>query len=151
MRYGSDPWVRKIPWRRAWQPTPIFLPGESHGQRSLVGCTIHRVTESDTTEATWHACKATTRWPHSSCSSCPLSLALSQDISSLFLVPTERNLERRVGPKVQLCADCVEGYRCVSTCTIPSAALADLRNPALGNFMEGPGTHKPWPGFWLLW
>ena len=33
-----DPQVRKIPWRRAWQPTPVFLPGESHGQRSLVGC-----------------------------------------------------------------------------------------------------------------
>ena len=30
-----DPWVRKIPWRRAWQPTPVFLPGESHRQRSL--------------------------------------------------------------------------------------------------------------------
>ena len=34
---GLNPWVRKTPWRRAWQPTPIFLPGESHGQRSLVG------------------------------------------------------------------------------------------------------------------
>ena len=32
-----DPWVRKIPWRRAWQPSPVFLPGESHGQRSLAG------------------------------------------------------------------------------------------------------------------
>ena len=32
-----DPWVRKIPWRRAWQPTPAFLLGKSHGQRSLVG------------------------------------------------------------------------------------------------------------------
>ena len=31
------PFVRKIPWRRAWQPTPVFLPGESHGQRGLVG------------------------------------------------------------------------------------------------------------------
>ena len=30
-----DPWVEKIPWRRTWQPTPVFLPGESHGQRSL--------------------------------------------------------------------------------------------------------------------
>ena len=36
-RNGFDPWVGKIPWRRAWQPTPVFLPGESHGQRSLVG------------------------------------------------------------------------------------------------------------------
>ena len=35
-RQGFNPWVRKIPWRRAWQPTPVF-PGESHGQRSLVG------------------------------------------------------------------------------------------------------------------
>ena len=36
-RHRFDPWVRKIPWRRGWQPTPIFLPGESHGQRSLAG------------------------------------------------------------------------------------------------------------------
>ena len=33
---GFDPWVGKIPWRRALQPTPVFLPGESYGQRSLV-------------------------------------------------------------------------------------------------------------------
>ena len=36
-RPGFDPWVGKMPWRRAWQPTPVFLPGESHGQRSLAG------------------------------------------------------------------------------------------------------------------
>ena len=36
-RLGFDPWVRKTPWRRRWQPTPVFLPGDSHGQRSLVG------------------------------------------------------------------------------------------------------------------
>ena len=34
---GFSPWVGKIPWSRAWQPTRVFLPGESHGQRSLVG------------------------------------------------------------------------------------------------------------------
>ena len=45
----SNLWVGKIPWRRAWQPTPVFLPGESHGQRSLQAA-VHRVTkESDTT------------------------------------------------------------------------------------------------------
>ena len=49
-RPGFDPWVRKIPWRRAWQPTPVFLPGESHGQRGLVGCRPWGRTESDTTE-----------------------------------------------------------------------------------------------------
>ena len=34
---GFDPWVGKIPWSRKWQPTPVFLPGKFHGQRSLVG------------------------------------------------------------------------------------------------------------------
>ena len=34
---GSHCWVRKIPWRRKWLPTPVFLPGKSHGQKSLVG------------------------------------------------------------------------------------------------------------------
>ena len=36
-RHRFDLWVKQIPWRRAQQPTPIFLPGESHGQRSLGG------------------------------------------------------------------------------------------------------------------
>ena len=41
-RQGFDPWVRKIPWRRKWQSTPVFLPGKSHGQRSLTA-TVHVV------------------------------------------------------------------------------------------------------------
>ena len=49
-RRGFDPWVGKIPWRRAWQPTLVFLPGESHGQRSLVGYSPWGPTELDTTE-----------------------------------------------------------------------------------------------------
>ena len=51
-RCRFDPWVRKIPWRRAWQPTPVFLPGESHGQRSLVGYIPWGHKESGTTEVT---------------------------------------------------------------------------------------------------
>ena len=46
-RHGFDSWVGKIPWRRARQPTPVFLPGESHGQRSLAGST-HWVSKSQT-------------------------------------------------------------------------------------------------------
>ena len=52
---GLDNWVRKISCRRAWQPTPVFLPGELHGQRSLAGYSPWDLTESDTTEATYHA------------------------------------------------------------------------------------------------
>ena len=36
-RLEFDPWARKVPWRRKWQLTPVFLPGVSHGQKSLVG------------------------------------------------------------------------------------------------------------------
>ena len=49
---GLDPWVRKIPWRRKWQLIPVFLPGEYHGQRSLVDYSPHSCKESDTTEVT---------------------------------------------------------------------------------------------------
>ena len=45
-----EPWVDKIPWRREWQPTPVLLPGEFHGQRSLAGPSPWGHKESDTTE-----------------------------------------------------------------------------------------------------
>ena len=49
-RLRFDPWVRKIPWRRKWQPTPVFLPGKSHGQRSLAGYSPWGLKELDMTE-----------------------------------------------------------------------------------------------------
>ena len=51
-RHKFNLWVRKILWRRAWQPTPVFLPGESHGQRGLVGCSPWGHKELDTTGET---------------------------------------------------------------------------------------------------
>ena len=50
-----NPWVRKIPWRRKWQLIPVFLPGESNGQRSLVGYSPWSHQELDTTKAIRHA------------------------------------------------------------------------------------------------
>ena len=61
---GSIPGSGRFSWRRAWQPTPVFLPGESHGQRSLAGYSPWGHTESDTTE------RLTLSWAH------PLSLTL---------------------------------------------------------------------------
>ena len=49
-RHGFNPWLWNIPWRRAWQSTPVFLPGESYGQRSLVGYRPCDCKESDMTE-----------------------------------------------------------------------------------------------------
>ena len=51
-RHEFYPWVGNIPWRKEWQPTPVFLHEESHGERSLAGCSSWGHTESDTTETT---------------------------------------------------------------------------------------------------
>ena len=48
-RCRFDPWVRKVPWRREWQPTPVFLPGKCHGPKSLAGYSPWGCKESDTT------------------------------------------------------------------------------------------------------
>ena len=61
-----DPWVGKIPWRRKWQPTPIFLPGKSHGRRSLVGYSPWGRKELDTTERLHFTIL---KWPWNKCSS----------------------------------------------------------------------------------
>ena len=49
-RHRFNLWVRKIPWRRKWQPAPVFLPENSHGWRSLVGYCPWGLKESDTAE-----------------------------------------------------------------------------------------------------
>ena len=51
-RHRFYPWMGKTPWRRKWQPTPVFLPGEPHGQRSLADCSPWSCKESDTTKVT---------------------------------------------------------------------------------------------------
>ena len=78
-RFNS--WIRNIPWRRKWQPTAVFLPGKSHGQRSLVGYSPWGHKELDTTEATQHrsnsgeVCVLSCGWEQRSrevSSSCPI-------------------------------------------------------------------------------
>ena len=51
-RHGFHPWVVKIPWRRKWQPTPVFLLWKSHGQRNLASCSPWGGKESDRIETT---------------------------------------------------------------------------------------------------
>ena len=59
-------WVRKIPWRSEWLPTPIYLPGESHGQRSLAGYNPWSCKEVDTTEqfTLFHIASKALLFPH---------------------------------------------------------------------------------------
>ena len=78
-RRGFNPWVGKIPWRRAWQPTRAFLPGESHGQRSLVGYSPWGCKKLDTTEVTEHGA-----WHRQSRGCCPLPGPGGEPPSQLF-------------------------------------------------------------------
>ena len=57
-RLGFHPWVGKIPWKRKWQPTPVFLPGKPHGQRSLMGYSPWGCKELDMTDhkSIWNTC-----------------------------------------------------------------------------------------------
>ena len=55
-RLGFDHWVEKIPWRRKWQPTQVFLPGRFHGQRRLEA-TVHGVAKSQTQPSKWACCR----------------------------------------------------------------------------------------------
>ena len=83
-----DPWIRKIPWRREWQPTPIFLPGEFHGQRSLAGYSPWGRKESDTTERLARAhtpAAAVPRFPGSLCSSSAFVRSPAETFSSNVL------------------------------------------------------------------
>ena len=65
--YGLDPWVGKTTWRRKWQPPPVFFPGQSHGQRSLVGYGSWGHKQSDTTE---HMCTRTHTHTHACAHTC---------------------------------------------------------------------------------
>ena len=85
---GFNPWVEKIPWRRKWQPTPISLPGESHGLRSLAGCSPCGHKESGMTE---HTCGCICPLPLEPPSqlplhSIPLGCPRAPGLSSLFLI-----------------------------------------------------------------
>ena len=100
-RRGFHSWVRKIPWRRKWQPTPVFLPGKSHGQRSLMGYSPRGPKESDTTELL-----STRAHTHIYCTSIIEYVLLFSKICSfpweswhhfdhlLFILPLWRNTKR---------------------------------------------------------
>ena len=79
-RLRLDPWVRKIPWRRKWQPTPVFLPGESSGQRNLEGYSPWGRKESDSTER--------------------LTLTHSTGIENSLAVSREIEVGERAGPGI---------------------------------------------------
>ena len=74
-RHGLDPWVGRIPWRRKWLPTPVFLPGTSHGQRSLAGYSPrgHKRAGHDWATKTKTTTTTNPRWTLMPTAKCPLT------------------------------------------------------------------------------
>ena len=89
----SIPGLGRFPWRRAWQPTPVFLPRESHGQRSLEGHSPWGCKESDTTEVTQHIHSTASVQRHTCyISSCNLNLCIFWRLLfrlKMYLLPCE--------------------------------------------------------------
>ena len=80
-RHRVDPWVGKIPWRRKWQPTPVFLPGKLDGQRSLAGSSPHQ--ELDMTERDWAPTSEISVGPRCEYCKAPSLLLLSSGLRPL--------------------------------------------------------------------
>ena len=77
-RHGFNPWFRKIPQRRAWQPTPVFLPGESRGQKSLVGHSPRRHSQKRLSTC---ACARAHTHTHTHTHTLPISASVLQGVT----------------------------------------------------------------------
>ena len=116
-RRGFDPWVRKIPWRRQRQPTLAFLPGKSHGQKSLAGCSPWGRKALDTTEPThtlqfllcvqiwagWHLSRFSVEFYQTDL----IIFAIPWHLPTLPLLQTPPNLAHR-GYSVNICSVALE-------------------------------------------
>ena len=94
-RCWFDPWVEKIPCRRKWQPTPLFLPGKSHGQRNQVGYSPWACKEVDTAEHWIHTHSHTHTHTHTHTHLLPNAQVLLQDYKPS--VPKESSLTQFLG------------------------------------------------------
>ena len=141
-----DPWVRKTPWRRKWQPTLVFLPGKSHGQRSVASYSPWGCKELDTTERLSKAGSSSLPEPllKTSVSLCFSGLGLSAppaDLSTHAPVTCHRD---RAEPCCSTCGLRPSGSRTGwEVVRHASASLSSQPRPTEPAFEQGPRvTHK---------
>ena len=120
---GFDPWVRMIPQRRKWKPTPVFLPRQSHGQGSLVGYSPRGRKELDMTEATWRTGQYRRRnWGRSG--------LFSQCGHKSFQEPDETGVRQRKGFTSQCFGISLRPERSAHT---PDTDMGDISPGSVGN------------------
>ena len=132
-------------WRRQWHPTPVFLPGESQGQRSLVGCCLWGRTESDTTEA---RCIAITTTNFGTSLSPWRETSYRYSHFWLLFTPPASHVAF-----VTLCcwtaSSVVEG-EVAPRAPVPRLAMDALRSPGLPAVVEAEGSSFQYLTFWSL-
>ena len=101
-----DPWLRKIPWGRKWQPTPVFLPGKPQGKRNLVGYSPKGPKELDMTE--WLSTCALEKWLKNSVF---LSTQLYFDLSFVYYSKYDTYLEKAMATHSSVLAWRIPGTR----------------------------------------
>ena len=133
----------KIPWRRAWQPTPVLLPGESHGQRSLVSYSPWSCKESDTTEVTWHACTRALQWPSLTSVSKKRNTTLDYENHCLF--SKMQSLNREIWKHIENCWQEQERQKAGALFPFPVVSAPPtgqmVNLPCIANFSTGALTH----------
>ena len=130
---GFDPWIRKFPWRRAWQSTPVFLPRKSHGQRSLLA-TVHGVKKSWTQlkGLSMHACievkidaEYQEEW-------------LARAVPGIF----PNRIHFSPSPHRKACFCCSVAQLCPTLCDLMDCSMPSF--PALHQLPELAQTHVHW-------
>ena len=159
MQRRFNPWVRKISWRREWLPTPVFLPGESHGQRSLVGYSPWDHKESDRAERLTLSLTLTSEtgnclMPKIHCSS---HAKKTRDTSGFFRVNTESqdHISGRGAPGSQnksikelgsIIATAIQNWQCTPLIIKPQTKTEQSKRKE-GN--TGSGSYKSLRTFYI--
>ena len=133
-----SPWVRKIPWRRPWQPTPVFLLGEFHGQRNLVGCSPWGHKKLDMTEQlTLFQYKRSTNVQVSSVTKSCLTFCNPVDCSTPGF-PIHHQLPEVAQTHVHRAGDAIQPSHHLSSPSLPSFSFS----PNQGLFQRVNSSHQ---------
>ena len=139
---GFDPWVSwKIPWRRKWQPTAVFLPGKSHGQK-ILAATVHGVTKNQTQLSTQLLSSPITFMMHVGAQARGKSQILKYSVVTIFEKTGGKKKKFQLREKYHLCLNSSRGEGDTKAMNLMGSNLITYK----GDFLGSPGVHASMAG-----